>query len=170
MGVRLIVEVLDHAPEELTAVDRLLLIVIAENANDATREGYPGWELIARRMRWASHKDGGKNAVRVALANLASRGVDVRVPITQGKDGRPVYAAHGHRTVYRLPRFRREADAAHLEGGQAVPTSNGEGGQSPYAKGGSHCPPIPSGTLRRTLISAWPLSRRIPHRRRRRGG
>jgi len=112
MGVKLIREVLDHAPDTLTAADRLLLVVIAETASDATREGWPGWELIARRMRWHHQRDGGKNAVSTALAAMARRGVDVRVPIARGKDGRPVYAAAGRRTIYRIPPFERVEESA----------------------------------------------------------
>lgn len=140
MGVRLIVEVLDHAPAELSPLDRLLLVVIAEDANDTTREGFPGWELIARRMRWTGHKDGGKGAVRSALAKLAEHGVDVRVPLTKGKDGRAVYAASGHRTVYRIPPLRRGAIPAPLEGGQSLPPLTEKGGQSLPAKGGNPDP------------------------------
>lgn len=148
MGVRLVVEVLDHAPACLTPGDRLLLIVLAENANDDTREGWPGWELIARRMRWTEQKDGGKNAVSTALANLARRGVECRVPIGQ-TDKRPVFAAHGHRTTYRIPHFRRVAESATHEGLTRVPPIKPEGWQSSGTKGGT-----PGG--RRVAESATP--------------
>ncbi|WP_433319154.1 hypothetical protein [Micromonospora chersina] len=149
MGVRLIVEVLDHAPPGLTAGDRLLLVVLAENANDETREGWPGWELIARRMRWADQRDGGKNAVSTALANLARRGVECRVPIGQTEAGRPVFAAHGRRTTYRIPHLRRVAETPTLEGLVRVPPINAEGWQSSGTKGGN-----PGG--RRVAESATP--------------
>jgi hypothetical protein len=37
MGIGLIVEVFDHAPAELTAQERLLLLALAEMARDETR-------------------------------------------------------------------------------------------------------------------------------------
>lgn len=54
MGIRLFVEVLDHAPDTLTWRERHALSVLAETANDNTRECWPGIEddpVIARRMR-----------------------------------------------------------------------------------------------------------------------
>lgn len=137
MGIHLIVEVLDHAPAKLTAVDRLLLVVIAENASDKTREGYPGWELIARRMKWSGHRDGGRHAVTTALAAMAKRGVEVRVPLGTDRFDRPVYAANGHRTTYRIPAFLRVAEIATLKGGNEAHPSGDEGWQSETLKGGN---------------------------------
>jgi hypothetical protein len=139
VGVKLVVEVLDHAPDAMTTVDRLLLVIIAENANDGTREGWPGWELLARRMRWNSQKDGGKNAVSTALAGMAKRGVDVRVSIAHGKDGRPVYAATGRRTVYRIPLLQRVAAVATLPAKDPAPVT---------PEGWHSSPPLKGGTLR----------------------
>lgn len=141
MGIRLVVEVLDHAPADLTAVDRLVLIVLAEQANDQTRECWPGWELIARRMQWAGYRDGGKNAVSKALANLARRGVEVRVPIGATDDGKAVYAAHGRRTTYRIPPLRRVASTATHDGSEGwhslPPKDTPEGWHSLPSKGGN---------------------------------
>jgi len=131
MGVGLVTEVLDYAPANLTPVDRLLLIVIAENANDGTRQGWPGWDLIARRMRWTDHKDGGKNAVSTALARLAERGVEVRVPIAKTKDGKPVYAAHGRRTTYCIPHFDDQDSARRVDNVATHPQGEGWTGQPP---------------------------------------
>lgn len=44
MGVKLMVEVLDHAPEKLTPRERYVLVVLAENARDSTRICWPGIE------------------------------------------------------------------------------------------------------------------------------
>lgn len=146
--MKLIVEVLDHAPANLTAVDRLLLVAIAEDANDKTRQGYPGWELVARRMGWSGHKDGGKNAVSTALAALAGRGLDVRVPLTTDKNGRPVYAVRGRRATYRIPPLERVAptatqtperveESATHDGWQPVPPIEEKGWQIRGGKGGN---------------------------------
>ena len=45
MGIRLIVEVLDYAPTTLTHRERLLAVVLAEDANDDTRQT---WNSVAR--------------------------------------------------------------------------------------------------------------------------
>lgn len=156
MGIKLVVEVLDHSPETLTLRDRLLLIVIAEKANDTTREGWPGWRLIAKRMGWTSHKDGGKNAVSTALAELAKHGVEVRVPIGKDKSGRLYFAAHGHQSTYRLPRLPWVAETATHEGLHEQPPIEREGWQSRASKGGNPqgrrvaetATPSPQGTLK----------------------
>lgn len=44
VGVRLFVQVMDHAPESLTWRERWVLAVLAENANDGTRETWVGYE------------------------------------------------------------------------------------------------------------------------------
>lgn len=54
MGIRLIVEVLDHCPTALTHREKLALVVLAEGARDRTRECLPGIEndaKVARRMK-----------------------------------------------------------------------------------------------------------------------
>lgn len=57
MGVKLMVEVLDRAPETLTPRERYVLVVLAENARDATRICWPGIEddaMFVRRSRLVS--------------------------------------------------------------------------------------------------------------------
>jgi hypothetical protein len=54
VGIRLIVEVLDHCPTTLTHREKLALVVLAESARDRTRECLPGIEndeKVARRMK-----------------------------------------------------------------------------------------------------------------------
>ncbi len=51
MSGKLVGEVLDAAPSDLAARAVLVLVAIAENANDDTRTGWPGRDLIARRAR-----------------------------------------------------------------------------------------------------------------------
>lgn len=57
MGVKLMVEVMDHSPETLTPRERYVLVVLAENARDSTRVCLPGIEddeAFIRRSRLAS--------------------------------------------------------------------------------------------------------------------
>jgi hypothetical protein len=71
MGIRLMVEVLDnyHGPDAL----KLWLLAFAEKANDQTRQGWPGREILAHRT--------GRSASRVShiAAELVSSGTIKRV-------------------------------------------------------------------------------------------
>ncbi|MGH3669592.1 MAG: helix-turn-helix domain-containing protein, partial [Pseudonocardiaceae bacterium] len=103
VGIGLIVEVLDQAPAELTAQERLLLVVIAENANDDTRVGWPGMPKLTHRL------GRGDSTVRKIVRQLAERGYDPRVPVGTDKNGKPIYAHKGQSAVYRVPDFRRDS-------------------------------------------------------------
>jgi hypothetical protein len=91
VGIRLFVEVLDYAPDTLTWRERHALSVLAENANDETRECWPGIEddpTIARRMR---------------LPGRSSR-YEVLKALRLKKALEGVSAGHrGRRAVYRIP-------------------------------------------------------------------
>jgi len=102
VSIRLVVEVLDYAPEDLTPAERLVLVVLAEDANDGTREGWPGMDKISRRTGLQP------DSVRRVFQRLAKRGLEVRVPIGKDKRGRLVFAHEGAKTTYRIPRFTPE--------------------------------------------------------------
>jgi hypothetical protein len=91
VGIRLFIEVLDYAPDTLTWRERHALSVLAENANDNTRECWPGIEedpTIAHRMR---------------LPARSSR-YEVMKALREKKALESVTAGHrGHRAVYRIP-------------------------------------------------------------------
>lgn len=144
MGVRLIVEVLDHAPPDLTPAERLVLVVLAESANDTTREAWPGMEALTRRSGLT------ERGVRAALTRLAKRGHEVRVALGKDKNGRPVYSCPGKRTTYRLPRFDYGGNVVPPYGGTVVPPSDpewrhpGAGMAAPQRpNGGTPVPPFP---------------------------
>jgi hypothetical protein len=101
VSIELIVEMLDHAPAELTPAERLLLVAIAEKANEQTRMSWPGMDTLTQRTGL------GDRQVRRMLADLAARGYELRVPIGVDKHGMPVFASKGRRTVYRVPAFRQ---------------------------------------------------------------
>lgn len=142
MGYRLYRHVLDHAPADLTSGERLLLLVIADDANDDTRLGRPGTDLL-------THRTGmGARGLRSAFTRLAERGYELRVPITKDENGRPVYAVRGRRTTYRVPVFPLRQDlpkgepwGPHSEekGGTTVP----ERGNHSSAKEEPQFPPLP---------------------------
>jgi hypothetical protein len=99
MGFKLVDEVLDHAPAELTTPERFLLVLLAKAARDEARTCWPGMDTLARQMGISERR------VRQLLNQLAQRGYEVRVPSGVDKNGMPVFASKGHATVYRLPVF-----------------------------------------------------------------
>lgn len=110
MGIRLIVEVLDHAPDELTPRERLLLVALAEKASDDTRTCWPGMDTLTRRTGLSP------SSVRAILAQLAEHGYEIRVPAGTDRNGNQTFAHNGRATAYRVPHFRqRRQDPAALK-------------------------------------------------------
>lgn len=107
MSRRLVDEVLEHGPEDLSGPELALLLILADKSQDEdrtvggrripARTCFPGIEQLGAWMRL--RPDG----VRKVLRKLEDRGLQVRVPVGQDKAGRPVYAARGHQTLYRVP-------------------------------------------------------------------
>lgn len=132
VGIRLFVEVLDYAPDTLTWRERHALSVLAENANDATRECWPGIEddpVIAHRMRLP----GRSSRYEVMKALREKRALE---GVSAGR--------RGHRAVYRIP-FLGPAKGpgipdANSEKGSGVP---GHGIQNPRTQTGGQGPGTP---------------------------
>jgi hypothetical protein len=124
MGVKLMVEVLDHAPSDWTQSERLIVVAIAEQANDKTRRGFPGIELIA-------HRAGvDVDTVSRTLRRMAKKGTELRLPAGTDKLGRTVYAHRSHRTVYEIPKLCPMGDhqtSACLERADGGPAISAEG-------------------------------------------
>lgn len=100
MGVRMMVEILDHAPPELSPAERLVLIAIAEDARDGgTRTCSPGVDMLCRRTGLS------EEGLRKVFQRLAKHGMEIRVALGKGKSGRLVFAKPGVRTTYRIPVF-----------------------------------------------------------------
>lgn len=100
MGINLVVEVLDHAPQDIAPGDRLMLVVLAEQARDETRECWPGDEVLAHRTGTAPR------SVRRTITRLEHAGLVERVPVGVDVNGRPIYAHRGHATTYRIAHMR----------------------------------------------------------------
>jgi hypothetical protein len=119
VGIRLFVEVLEHAPDTLTWRERYALAVLAENANDSTRECWPGIEddpAIAHRMRLP-----GRSSRYDVLSALRKKGA--LMTVTSGHRGR--------RAVYRVPVMRPETpDAIDPAKGPGTP-DKGSGNPGP---------------------------------------
>ncbi|MFE2832240.1 hypothetical protein ACFXI6_14500 [Streptomyces mirabilis] len=102
MGIKRVVDVLQNAPKDLTAAERMVLVAIGENVRDGdpTRLTWPDFNVHTLAERTGLT---GKGSLKAALQRLGKRGLEVRVPITSGKDGRPVYALPGKQCRYRFP-------------------------------------------------------------------
>lgn len=101
----------------LTASERLLLLELADNANDETREAFPGMDWIVAKCDLPS-----KKRVGGYLASIAAKWFEIRVEIGKDKNGNPLYAMPKIRTKYRFP-TRLELVARH--GTEKVPENQG---------------------------------------------
>ena len=135
MGIKLIVEVMDCAPDTLTSGERMALTVIAERANDGTRTAYQSktWTLDTLARRVGVQRAG----LRSIFQGLARKGLDVRVPV-RFKGGAPIYAYEGTAMTLRIPPLP--------ERGGCDPTTEDErGGHSITTDGPEVMPQHPRG-------------------------
>jgi hypothetical protein len=98
MGYKLYREIRDNAPADWTHAERLVALMIADDANDQTRRS---WIKLPELMARTGIRS--QSGVRQALQKLAVHGYEFRVPIAKGRDGRPVFAAAGHSLDYLVP-------------------------------------------------------------------
>lgn len=99
------VEALDHAPADITPGERLLLVALAEKADDTTRavwwpKGANPRDVLRRRV---GVSDSGLTKI---FGRLAQRHLDPRVSLGEDRHGRPVYAYEGRAAEYRFPILR----------------------------------------------------------------
>jgi hypothetical protein len=84
-------------PDDWSPGERLVALIVADICDDKT---HSGWISNKRLCTETGYKT---KALSDVLRRLAGRGYEVRVIHGYGKDGRPVYAARGHSTDYRVP-------------------------------------------------------------------
>lgn len=109
MSGRLVGEVVEWlrtpAAADLTAAERVVLLVIAERASEANREMWRHMVdevSLSERIREALGGVDKANMSKV-FKKLASRGLEVRVPVSVAANGRVVYSCRGRSTSFRLP-------------------------------------------------------------------
>lgn len=109
MSGRLVGEVAEWlctpAAADLTAAERIVLLIIAERANEKTREmwRHRGDDVtLSERIRQAAGLENEASLSKV-LKKLASRGLEVRIPISVAKNGRPVFSCRGRATRFHVP-------------------------------------------------------------------
>lgn len=139
VSIRLVVEVLDHAPPDLTPSMCLVLVVLAELADDKTRRvrfprGERPMDVLTRRTRLA------EAGVRKAIRMLRERGIEVRVPIGTGRHGQPVFAAPGRAVDYRLPHLGPESKPAGPPSGEPTGSPSDQTGHSDPPGAVDNCP------------------------------
>lgn len=125
MGVALVCEVLD-CPIDLTTSQRLVLVALAERANDQTREVWTRREEPVRDMlkRRTGLTDSGLTRALQGISKLVG---DVRVPLRTSPTGQPVYAYRGsHATTFRLPPLPLTGTAERVD---ESPPFRGKGGR-----------------------------------------
>lgn len=98
MGYKLRRELREILGPEITGLQRLVALEIADDANDDTRMSKA---TLADLVRWTGAKDG--KVVRTILKRLSEAGWEFRVPIDKGKDGRLLYAVPGKALTFRVP-------------------------------------------------------------------
>ena len=116
MGYLIYREVKRYAPGDLDTGELALLLILADEADETTRECFPGMDELCAYMRM------GADGVGRILQRLAKHGLEVRVVIDKDKIGRPVYAKRGTRTTYKLPRFAVAEPTAAMAGPQSGPS------------------------------------------------
>ncbi|GGV34047.1 hypothetical protein GCM10010182_67360 [Actinomadura cremea] len=111
MSARLIGELanwlMSPAAVDVSPNERLVLFVVAERSHERSRimlrHRGDDEQLVDRIARTTGlARDG---ALKRTFRALAKRGLDVRIPVANGKDGRPVFACEGHSMRFRLPEF-----------------------------------------------------------------
>lgn len=156
VGYVLYREVRDHAPVGLHPTELLLLLVVADDANDITRLSFAGRQQLVAWMRMS-----GWDSVQKVLNRLAKRELELRVPIGKDRLGRDVFARVGQKTTYKIPEFTVRADnrptsedgqPSDLDPGRAD-DHPGEGGYPSARRGQPSAPsPHPSGSPHLSLV------------------
>jgi hypothetical protein len=147
----------------LTPSERLLLLEIADNASDDTRQAFPGMDWIIAKCDMPSAKRVGEH-----LASIAAKWFEIRVEVGKDKFGKPLFAMPKKRTTYRFP-TRDELVARHgaekvpeFQGVDACKVPENQGPKVPKFQGaeGSKVPkfqgPFSSGTSSPQKISSPP--------------
>lgn len=84
-------------PGVLTPLERNLVLEIADQCGDNTREGFPGAALLALLI------DKSERTVEETLKGIGKKWVELRVELGKGSDGRPYYSHRKVRTTFRFP-------------------------------------------------------------------
>jgi hypothetical protein len=168
MGIKLVEEVMDWCPDDVTPAQRWGLTVLARDANDATRETWHGPEHpeILRRVRMTPKK---WEALRSALLKRGLiepvsggyRGKAVRYRIASMfapcfiQDWRKTPLEKGAFGGYGPRPEQKDPLTAGVFEGERPPSNGGQSAERPPEKGGP-TPPSPSSSISPPLVSVPP--------------
>lgn len=144
MGYKLYREIRDRAPADWTSGERLVALMIADDANDESRLSWIKVPALTARTGLS------ERGIRMALQKLGQRGYEFRIPYKEGSDGRMVFAARGHSLDYYVPELpgrRNHSAAFDPEGGTTLPPSDERKAAVFGKKGGTTVPPLSSAPL-----------------------
>lgn len=145
MGYRLRRDLREVLGPEITGLQRLVALEIADDANDDTRLSKA---TLTDLVRWTGAKDG--KVVRTILKRLSEAGWEFRVPIDKGKDGRLLYAVPGKALTFRVPDWPQGVTPV-------TPTPEGVTGVASEATGvASETTPVASEATGVTPLSSSP--------------
>lgn len=99
MAIELTREVLDHAPPELTAAERLVLLAIAEFARSPSRGWCGPQSYIAARAGLSL------DGTRRAFGRLENHGLEVRQSFGRDRRGEHIYAVPGRSPRFAVPQL-----------------------------------------------------------------
>ncbi|WP_407566846.1 hypothetical protein [Polymorphospora sp. A560] len=110
MSIDLMLEVMDHAPADLTSGERLVLVIIAERANEATRvaKQSKAWTVDTIASRAGVSRDG----LRKIFQRLAKNNCEVRQQLGTDSKGRPVFAYEGTAMTFEVPQLAERRDGS----------------------------------------------------------
>jgi hypothetical protein len=135
VGIRLIVEVLNGAPEALTHREKLLLVVLAEDANDDTRVT---WNSVERPKVLRGAKLS-RSQLYAALKSLCAKGA-----LTKLSSGQKHGAAKYKIAAFETPQCPGIPDADATPQGPVSPdTDDSQCPENPDADENAQCPGIP---------------------------
>jgi hypothetical protein len=159
VGVKVVVEVLDHAPPDLTPAERIVLVALAERCRDDTRRVLPSVDEPVRAMLLRRSGLGDSGLTKV-LRRLAQRGLDVRIPLGLDGSGRALYAYDGRAAEFSVPQLReggREGSLSIIHSPDERAASEGsEGGREGSSGWTSGHPPEPERVDERAALSLSP--------------
>jgi DNA-binding Lrp family transcriptional regulator len=128
-------------PGLLTLAERLVILEIADDANDETRRTMKGPDDLARRV------DVTPEALRKHVQRIEAKGIPLRLAIGRDANGNPIYARSGRQTNYLIPPAKRIAAAR--QGGQSV-QADGARMDNPSRLGWTDCPTKPAARMDRS--------------------
>jgi predicted ArsR family transcriptional regulator len=154
VSIDLILEVMDHAPADLTPGERMVLTVIAERANEKTRiaKQTSNWTIDTIAKRSGVGRDG----LRKIFQRLAKNGCEVRVKLGTDSRGRPVFAYEGTAMTFKVPKLAKRGDACTASNEKRGDDSTATDAQEVVpqsARGGTTVPERRDGSTTQTLMT-----------------